>query len=43
MGSVEPPFLPQIQPESPEKSVSDIPDFKIFLKAPMVEQKTFMA
>ena len=27
MGSVEPPFWPQIHPESPGNSVSDIPDF----------------
>ena len=30
MGSVEPPFLPQIHPESPGNGVSDLPDFKIF-------------
>ena len=28
MGSVEPPFLPQIHPESPGNGVSDILDFK---------------
>ena len=30
MGSVEPPFLPQIHPESPENGMSEYPDFKIF-------------
>ena len=29
MGLVEPPFLPQIHPESPGNGVSDVPDFKI--------------
>ena len=30
MGSVEPPFLTQSDPESPGNGVSDVPDFKIF-------------
>ena len=30
MGSVKPPFLPQIHPESPGNGISDVPDFKIF-------------
>ena len=28
MGLVEPPFLPQVHPESPGNGVSDVPDFK---------------
>ena len=31
MGSVKPPFLPQIHNESPGNGISDVPDFKIFL------------
>ena len=32
---VKPPFLPQIHPESPGSSVSDIPDFEIFRGNPL--------
>ena len=43
MGSVEPSFLPQVQPESPGNGISDVPDFEIFRGNTPLACRTFGA